>query len=158
MSIHVECMTYYPSLRIYLHSSCLALGSFEPSYEGTLKLINVDGSFSEDSFCLGVDGVIHSNEGDCVANFSHYEVDGDDALLAELHVIQMRLEFCCSKVCCTLPSKTVFHFPPNPKPQTLSSPARENLQIHIEALFRHSPFPLSLCVLFEFYKTRINIL
>ncbi|PNX91147.1 proteasome subunit alpha type, partial [Trifolium pratense] len=88
-------MTYYPSLGIHLHSS-KSLGSFEPSYEGTLKL-NVDGSFLEDSFCLGVDGVIRSNEGDCVADFSHHKVDGDDALPTEFRVIQMRLEFCCSK-------------------------------------------------------------
>ena len=55
--------------------------------------LNVDGSFLEDSLCLGAGGVIRNHEGEWVAGFSHYEVGGD-ALLAELHAIQIGIDIC----------------------------------------------------------------
>jgi len=47
----------------------------------------------EDSLCLGAVGVIWNNKGEWIAGFSHYEVGGD-ALLAELHAIQIGIDIC----------------------------------------------------------------
>jgi len=60
--------------------------------EGMFKL-NVDGSFLEDSLCLGTGGVIRNHEGEWIAGFSHYEVGGD-ALLVELRAIQIGIDIC----------------------------------------------------------------
>jgi hypothetical protein len=46
--------------------------------------------------CLGTSVVVRNNESNWVVDFSHYKVGGE-ALLVELYVIQMRLEFCRNK-------------------------------------------------------------
>lgn len=43
------------------------------------------------TLCVG--GVVRNHDEDWITDFSHYEVERD-ALLAELHAIQMGLDFC----------------------------------------------------------------
>jgi len=68
------------------------LSSLELPPEGTFKL-NVDGNFLESSGCLNVGG---NHNGDKIAIFSHYKVEGD-TLLAKLRAIQTSLYFCHNK-------------------------------------------------------------
>ena len=72
-----------------------SLNSLNPSPKDTLKL-NIDGSFLEEFGCLGVGGVVHNHDGDWIAGFSYYKAEGD-ALLTELRVIQIGLDFCSKK-------------------------------------------------------------
>jgi hypothetical protein len=92
--LHDECISYYPNLGLDPHSSRLFVHWIPPP-EGTLKL-NIDGSFLEDLGCLAVGGVVRNHDGDWIAGFSDYEAGGD-ALLAELRVIQIGLDFCSLK-------------------------------------------------------------
>jgi hypothetical protein len=71
------------------------LAHLSRAQEETLKL-NIDGSFLEDSKCLGVGGVVCNHYGDWVADFSHFEIEGD-VLQAKLFVIYMSLDFCHNK-------------------------------------------------------------
>ena len=86
--LHDECISYYPNLGFDLHSSRL-LAHWIPPPEGTLKL-NIDGSFLEDFGCLGAGDVVCNHDGDWIAGLG-------DALLAELRVIQIGLDFCSRK-------------------------------------------------------------
>jgi hypothetical protein len=74
----------------------MILSSLEPSSKDTLKP-NVDDSFLEDSLYLGPGGVVRNHEDDWVADISHYDVNGN-VLLAELCVIQMRLDFVAARI------------------------------------------------------------
>jgi len=71
------------------------LTSLNPPLKDTFKL-NIDGSFLEEFGCLGVGGVVHNHDGDWIAGFSYYKAEGD-ALLTELRVIQIGLDFCSKK-------------------------------------------------------------
>jgi hypothetical protein len=52
--------------------------------------------FLEGFGCFGVGAGVPDHDGDWIASFSLFEVEGD-VLLAELRAIQMDLDFCCNK-------------------------------------------------------------
>jgi len=65
---------------------------WKPPPEGLIKL-NVDDNFLEDSFHLGVGGVLCGHDVNWIARFTYFANDGN-VLLAKLRAIQLGIATC----------------------------------------------------------------